>query len=64
MMTKYDWGIMRTGGVFSTFYGTREEALLHVRTLNESDEHGSSEIVTDGMSREQAIEWMVDCIMR
>jgi hypothetical protein len=57
-MQLYDWGIIRTGGIASTFYGTREAAEEHVRNLNETDEQGSSEIITVGMTLKESIEWL------
>jgi hypothetical protein len=53
-----DWGILRTGGVASTFRGTRAEAEEHIRRLNETDEQGSSEIITVGMTRDEAFDWI------
>jgi hypothetical protein len=55
-----DWGIMRTGGIASTFRGTRAEAEEHVNHLNETDEQGSSEIITVGMTRDEAFDWIAE----
>jgi hypothetical protein len=55
-----DWGIMRTGGVASTFYGTRHEVIEHVRFINATDDSGSSEIVTKGMTLEESIKWLAE----
>jgi hypothetical protein len=59
-----DWGIIRTGGVASTFRGTKQAAIEHVRYLNATDEQGSSEIVTKGMSREEASVWLAEMAHR
>jgi hypothetical protein len=55
---RQDWGILRTGHVASTFHGTRAEAEEHVRRLNSTDEQGSSEVVTVGMTLEQSMDWL------
>jgi hypothetical protein len=57
---KREWGIMRTGGVFSTVFGTHEEAVAYVNALNETDEQGSSEIITTGMTPEEASAWLAE----
>jgi hypothetical protein len=53
-----DWGILRTCGVASVFHGTRAQAICHARELNSTDDSGASEIVTRGMSKEAAMEWL------
>jgi hypothetical protein len=55
-----DWGIMRTGGVAESFHGTKSAAIEHVRYLNATDEQGSSEIVTHGMTSEEASAWLAE----
>jgi hypothetical protein len=55
-----DWGIIRTGGVASTFHGTKQAAIEHVRYMNATDAQGSSEIVTKGMSRAEASVWLAE----
>jgi hypothetical protein len=55
---KADWGIMHSGGCASTFYGTREEAKEHVRNMNATDDQGSSEVITDGMTLKESIAWL------
>ena len=55
-----EWGILRTGGVASTFHGTNVSAIEHVRYMNATDEQGSYEIVTKGMSREEASVWLAE----
>jgi hypothetical protein len=57
---RQDWGILRTGHVASTFHGTRAEAEEHVRSLNSTDEQGSSEVVTVGMTLEQSMDWLAN----
>jgi hypothetical protein len=55
-----DWGILRTCGVASVFYGTRVQAICHVREMNINDVGGASDIVTRGMSPEEARQWLED----
>jgi len=55
-----DWGILRTGGVASTFRGTEQAAREHVRYLNATDEQGSTEIVTNGMTPAESLNWLIE----
>jgi hypothetical protein len=59
-MDEHEWGIVRTGGVFSTFFGWYEDAVAHVKALNATDEQGSSEIVTKGMTPDEASVWLAE----
>jgi hypothetical protein len=54
------WGIVTTGHVYETFYGTQEEALAHVRKLNDTEGNGFSEIITGGMTEEEEWDWLIE----
>ena len=53
-----EWGIRRSGGGASTFHGTKAAAIEHVRYMNSSDDQGTYEIITCGMSPKEAIGWL------
>jgi hypothetical protein len=55
-----DWGLLRTGGVASVFHGTHAQVTEHVRHLNATDEQGSTDIMTKGMTPQAASEWLAD----
>jgi hypothetical protein len=54
------WGIMRTGHIYESFYGTRAEAEEYVRRENAAEGSDYSEILTKGMTLEEFYQWFED----
>ena len=53
------WGIIRSHGRAKyTFEGSKEEVGQYVANENKADDTGSSEVVTVGMTVDEANEWL------
>jgi hypothetical protein len=55
----YHWGIIRSPGhVKSTFEGSKEDVGQYLANENNADNTGSSEVITVGMTEDEANEWI------